>query len=149
MDGEVGVKSVSVHCPECGSIDIFLDKSRGEEICRSCGLVINDKKIDYGPDWNPFINVFDKDTTKRACYPTTLGKLMNFHSTIIDYRNKDLEGKRISSHNQHLAEILRKTHRLFGKGKFRNNQLLTQGLLEIKRVCGILQLPQVVVINAL
>ncbi|MHA1911903.1 MAG: TFIIB-type zinc ribbon-containing protein [Candidatus Kariarchaeaceae archaeon] len=29
-------------CPECSSSDVSLDITRGEIVCHSCGLVIND-----------------------------------------------------------------------------------------------------------
>ena len=38
-----------MECPECGSIDVILDETRGEHICRNCGTVVEEKLIDDGP----------------------------------------------------------------------------------------------------
>lgn len=37
-------------CYECRSQDIVEDEMRGEQTCRSCGLVLRDNAIDYGED---------------------------------------------------------------------------------------------------
>ena len=41
-------------CPECGSINLFVNKDRGEIICKNCGLVIEEKIIDMGQEWREF-----------------------------------------------------------------------------------------------
>jgi len=41
-------------CPECGSINLFLNKEKGEVICKDCGLVVEDKMIDFTPEWREF-----------------------------------------------------------------------------------------------
>ncbi|PIN80717.1 transcription initiation factor IIB, partial [Candidatus Woesearchaeota archaeon CG10_big_fil_rev_8_21_14_0_10_34_8] len=33
----------SKKCAECGSANLFLNKEKGEVICRDCGLVLEDK----------------------------------------------------------------------------------------------------------
>ena len=38
-------------CPECGSINLFFNREKGEIICRDCGLVIEDKMVDFGQEW--------------------------------------------------------------------------------------------------
>ena len=48
-------------CPECGGINLFWNKEKGEVICRDCGLVIEDKMVDFGQDWREF----DSDTSAR------------------------------------------------------------------------------------
>ena len=34
-------------CPDCSGINLRLDKERGEVICRDCGLVIEERMIDF------------------------------------------------------------------------------------------------------
>jgi len=46
-------------CPECGTARIVRDYERGELVCKQCGLVIEDRYIDQGPEWRAF------DLTKR------------------------------------------------------------------------------------
>ena len=41
-------------CPECGGINLLLNKEKGEVICRDCGLVIEEKLIDFGQEWREF-----------------------------------------------------------------------------------------------
>src|SRR5688572_15952761 len=41
-------------CPECGSDRLQQDFSRGEVSCGNCGIVIEDRLVDTGPDWRAF-----------------------------------------------------------------------------------------------
>ncbi len=41
-------------CPECGSINLHWDREKGEIICMECGLVIEDKLVDFGKEWREF-----------------------------------------------------------------------------------------------
>ncbi len=38
-------------CPECGCYDFFINKRRGEVICRKCSCVLDDSLVDFGRDW--------------------------------------------------------------------------------------------------
>lgn len=39
-------------CPECGHSDFFINKRRGEVICRKCSCVLDDSLVDFGRDWS-------------------------------------------------------------------------------------------------
>ena len=39
-----------VKCDECGSRNLNRDETRGEVVCDDCGLVLEDKVIDQGPN---------------------------------------------------------------------------------------------------
>jgi len=41
-------------CPECGGINLFWNKEKGEIVCKDCGLVIEDKMVDFGQEWREF-----------------------------------------------------------------------------------------------
>lgn len=41
-------------CTECGGKDIYRDEEKGETICRTCGLVIEDKMVDFTQEWRDF-----------------------------------------------------------------------------------------------
>lgn len=41
-------------CPECGKKEFYRDESRGELICKNCGLVLKEKLIDRGKEWRAF-----------------------------------------------------------------------------------------------
>ncbi len=55
MASSKGVMSNFVKkCPECGSINLFINKEKGEIICKDCGLVVEDKMIDFQQEWREF-----------------------------------------------------------------------------------------------
>ena len=56
-------------CPECGGIDLILNKEKGEVICRDCGLVIEEKMIDFGQEWREFEG--DQEKRRRTGAPMT------------------------------------------------------------------------------
>ncbi|MBW3584203.1 MAG: transcription initiation factor IIB, partial [Euryarchaeota archaeon] len=41
-------------CPECGGNHLVHDYERGELVCDTCGLVLDDSFIDQGPEWRAF-----------------------------------------------------------------------------------------------
>ena len=41
-------------CPECGSLNLMHNSDKGEVICRDCGLVLEDKMVDFGQEWREF-----------------------------------------------------------------------------------------------
>jgi len=41
-------------CTKCGSANIIIDYDMGEEVCGSCGLVLNEGHMDPGPEWRAF-----------------------------------------------------------------------------------------------
>ncbi len=49
-------------CPECGGINLILNKEKGEVICKDCGLVIEEKMIDFSQEWREF----DGDQAEKA-----------------------------------------------------------------------------------
>ena len=59
-------------CPECGSINLILNKEKGEVICKDCGLVIEEKMVDFGQEWREFDEGADK--MRRTGAPLTYVK---------------------------------------------------------------------------
>ena len=41
-------------CPECGSSNIRFDENRGETVCESCGVVVEESLIDFTQEWRAF-----------------------------------------------------------------------------------------------
>jgi len=58
-------------CPECNSINLTIDEKRGEVICKSCGLVLDESLVDFGPEWREFS---EDEGKKRAGAPATFTK---------------------------------------------------------------------------
>ncbi len=48
-------------CAECGSINVQHNAEKGEIICRDCGLVLEDKMIDFNKEWRDG----DQETAER------------------------------------------------------------------------------------
>jgi len=91
-------------CPECGNCNLIIDDSRAEIICNDCGLVINQKLIDCGPEWRAFSTEEAKKKV-RVGAPTTLTLHDKGLSTIIGWKNKDAFGQKLSPKRK--AEIYR------------------------------------------
>ena len=59
-------------CPECKSVDLTYDESRGEIICNECGLIVEEKMVDTGQDAG---GQFDKSDKKgRGGAPISMQK---------------------------------------------------------------------------
>ena len=67
-------------CPECGSIHLILNKEKGEMICKECGLVIEEKMIDFGQEWREF-DPEQADKRRRTGAPSTWS--VDFNEPII------------------------------------------------------------------
>lgn len=39
-------------CPECGFNNFFINRRKGEVICKNCSFVVDDTLIDFGKDWS-------------------------------------------------------------------------------------------------
>ena len=48
------IEAAKFRCPECGIGNPLWNKEKGEITCRSCGLVIDEKLFDFGPEWREF-----------------------------------------------------------------------------------------------
>jgi transcription initiation factor TFIIB len=59
-------------CPECQSINLTLDEKRGEIICKSCGLVVDENEIDISQEWREFGG--EGESKRRAGSPSSFAK---------------------------------------------------------------------------
>ncbi|NVM00716.1 MAG: transcription initiation factor IIB [Candidatus Helarchaeota archaeon] len=94
-------------CPECGSVEITNDVTRGELICRNCGMVISEKLIDQGPEWRAF-NLEERDKRSRVGSPSTYTLHDKGLSTMIDWHDKDSFGKKLTPKRRAQIYRLRK-----------------------------------------
>ncbi|MHA1491272.1 MAG: transcription initiation factor IIB [Promethearchaeota archaeon] len=94
MDLPINQKNFNL-CPECNNGNLISDESRGEIICNECGLVLNQRVIDSGPEWRAFSSEEARKKV-RVGGPTTLTLHDKGLSTMIGWRNKDAYGKQIS-----------------------------------------------------
>jgi len=96
-------------CPECGNENLISDDSRGEIVCGVCGLVLNQRIIDSGPEWRAFTSE-EANKKVRVGAPTTLTLHDKGLSTMIGWKNKDAFGKTLSPKMKAEVYRLRKWH---------------------------------------
>jgi transcription initiation factor TFIIB len=64
------IEKIETKCPECQSEKLINDHERGEIVCGSCGLVIDDNLVDMGPEWRAFDHE-QRDKRTRVGAPIT------------------------------------------------------------------------------
>ncbi|MFX1280340.1 MAG: transcription initiation factor IIB [Promethearchaeota archaeon] len=96
-------------CPECGNKSLICDDTRGEIVCNDCGLVLDQRVIDSGPEWRAFTSE-EANRKVRVGAPTTLTLHDKGLSTMIGWKNKDAFGKAISPKMKAEVYRLRKWH---------------------------------------
>ena len=89
------VSSEPVTCSECGSISVVEDMTRGERVCGECGLVLSDHRIDTGAEWRAFSSE-ESDARSRVGAPVRYTVHDKGLSTVIDWRDRDTSGKKLS-----------------------------------------------------
>ncbi len=124
-------------CPDCNSLKLTFDATRGEVSCGSCGLVVEDSYIDQTAEWRAYSK---EQHVKRARTGTPKNLLTYDHyGTLIDYSNKDIFGNSISPEKASQMFRLRTLQRraVLQYGTERN---LLRALNEIKRISSQLNL---------
>jgi transcription initiation factor TFIIB len=128
-------------CPECDG-QLVTDETRGETVCRDCGLVVDEGTIDRGPEWRAFDSA-ERDKKSRVGAPTT--NLMHDKglSTNIGWQNKDAYGRALSSRQREQMQRLRTWNERF-RTRDSKERNLKQALGEIDRMASALGLPETV-----
>lgn len=127
-------------CKACKNDFFVLDEFRGEKICPVCGLVLKSKIIDPGPEWR----AFDADQKKKR---TRVGAPLTYTihdkglSTIIDFRDRDVFGRKISPRIKAQVYRLRKWQRRIRVSDAMERNL-TFALSELDRMASALSLPK-------
>ena len=94
-------------CPECGGHELVQDVEKGEKICKTCGLVVSDHRIDTGPEWRAFTHD-EKEARSRTGAPMSYAIHDKGLSTMIDWRDHDSQGKRFTAKRRSEIYRLRK-----------------------------------------
>ncbi len=97
-------------CPECGSINLAKNYSRGEIVCEDCGLVVTEDLADHGPEWRAFDSEQHKKKA-RAGPPMKYTIHDKGLSTAISWKNRDAYGRSIPTKNRGQIYRLRKWQR--------------------------------------
>ncbi|RJQ16994.1 transcription initiation factor IIB [Candidatus Woesearchaeota archaeon] len=121
-------------CPECASINLFWNKEKGEIVCKDCGLVIEEKMVDFDQEWREF----DSEAAarkRRTGAPMTYTQFDQGLGTDVG-KKSDLYA--LGSKGKNKFFRLRKWQQRISTAIERNLKL---ALAELKRVSSYLKLP--------
>ena len=131
FDEDVRTESSANQCPEC---DRRVTTNAVETVCEDCGLVIDEQRIDHGPEWR----AYDDEECERTGAPLTAARHDRGLSTEIG-RGTDAKGNELSGQKRRrLARMRREQTR----GRFRSKaeRNLAHGLGEVRRLASALEL---------
>ncbi|ELY56520.1 Transcription factor TFIIB cyclin-related protein [Natronococcus amylolyticus DSM 10524] len=94
-------------CPECDSQALLRSPDETELSCEDCGLLLEEKRIDHGPDWRAFTHQ-EQQKKSRVGAPTTRTMHDKGLTTSIDWKNKDAHGRSLSADKRSQMNRLRK-----------------------------------------
>ncbi len=122
-------------CPECGGINLFYNKEKGEVICKDCGLVVEEKMVDFDQEWRDF-DGDEAESRRRTGAPMTYTQYDQGLGTEVGQKSDlyRLEGKEKNKFFR-----LRKWQYRISTAIERNLKL---ALAELKRVSSYLKLPK-------
>jgi len=123
-------------CPDCGSTFFTRDESRGEMICKNCGLVLEEESVTTAPEWRAF-DIEQQFRRTRTGAPLTFTKHDKGISTEIGKGVGELYKVPVKKRAQYYR--LRKWNKRLTKSKDRN---LSYSLSELARQVSYLGLPR-------
>src|SRR3989338_2853720 len=122
-------------CPECGGVNLWFNTEKGEVVCRECGLVVEDKLVDFDQEWREL----DSEAAarkRRTGAPMSYTQFDQGLGTDVG-RKGDLYALGIKDKNKFFR--LRKWQQRISTAIERNLKL---ALAELKRVSSFLKLPR-------
>jgi len=122
-------------CPECTGINLFFNRDKGEVICKDCGLVIEEKMVEFGQEWRDFESD-SGDKHRRTGAPMTYTQYDQGLGTEVG-QSSDLYKLKEKDKNKFFR--LRKWQYRISTAIERNLKI---ALAELKRVSSFLKLPK-------
>ncbi len=95
-----------VKCQECGSRELIQDMNKGERYCSACGIMIEEKMVDPGPEW--VNHTSEGKDRSRVGMPTNALLSDGGLATELDWRNVDYSGVPISGKSRSQFYRMRK-----------------------------------------
>lgn len=133
FDEDVQTESSANQCPECHG---HVTTNVKETVCEDCGLVIEEQRIDHGPEWR----AYDADERERTGAPLTAARHDRGLSTEIG-RGTDVHGNELSGRKRRrLARMRREQTR--GRWRSKAERNLAHGLGEVRRLASALELSE-------
>lgn len=130
----------SQRCPECGSKRVMRDHEYAEIVCMACGCVLLTNLADRGPEWRAFDNE-QRDKRTRVGAPLTFTIHDKGLSTMIDWRDRDIYGKKLPPSQKAQVYRLRKWQRRIRVSNATERNLAI-ALSEISKISDALNLPK-------
>jgi len=127
-------------CPECGSTRLMRDYDCAEIVCMDCGFVIATKLADRGPEWRAF-NKEQRAKRTRVGAPLTYTIHDKGLSTMIDWHDRDVYGRRLAPGQKAQIYRLRKWQRRI-RVSDATERNLAFALSEISKIANNLNLPK-------
>ncbi|OIB57319.1 transcription initiation factor IIB [Natrialba sp. SSL1] len=135
FDEDVQTDSSANQCPECNG---RITTNAVETVCEECGLVVDEQRIDHGPEWR----AFDEDERERTGAPLTTTRHDRGLSTEIGW-GTDANGNTLSGRKrQQVARMRREQTR--GRFQSKAERNLAHGLGEVRRIVSALELSETI-----
>jgi len=122
-------------CPECGGINLSWNREKGEISCKDCGLVVEDKMVDFTQEWREF-DSDGAEQKRRTGAPMTYTQFDQGLGTEVGQRSDIF---RLAGKSKDKFMRLRKWQSRISTAIERNLKL---ALAELKRVSSYLKLPK-------
>jgi transcription initiation factor TFIIB len=142
----VPLSPTSRKCPECGSNRIMKDYESAEIVCMGCGYVVVAELTNQGPEWRAF-DEEQRAKRARAGAPATFTIHDKGLSTMIDWHDRDVYGKRIAPGQKAQIYRLRKWQRRI-RVSDATERNLAFALSEISKIANNLNLPKNIIETA-
>lgn len=128
------------NCPECGSDHLVRDYARGELVCDTCGLVINENQIDEGPEWAAY-NQEESDRLARTGAPRNYTSQAISLTTVIPFTDRDSRGNPIPIKEREKFFRMRKLQKHSSHSK-PGERSLPETLRALDRISSLIGLPR-------
>ncbi len=125
-------------CTKCGSSNIIIDNDVGEEVCGSCGLVLNERHLNTGPEWRAFTAEERSNRSRTGVgYSYTLYD-KGLSTVLSGYR--DANGKNL---NRETMRQMNRLRRYDNRSKFDDTwrRNLSIAMAELDRLSALLHIP--------
>ena len=122
-------------CPECGDNHFFVNREKGEIVCKSCSCVVEDSMVDFGRERIMDDEDFEKKSRTGAPFdPRVANNLITEVGAPSDIR-------KLPKSTQMLMNRIRKKNKWTSSSLEQN---LGAGLTHLKMICEHLKMPQIV-----
>ena len=129
-DGETTVSSTTDSCPDCGGT---VRSQQHELVCADCGLVVETRQLDRGPEWRSFDDD-GEETPARTGAPLTVARHDRGLSTEIGHKT-DARGTTLPGRKRAQLARLRREQ---ARSRFQStaDRNLAHGLSEVRRIAS-------------